>query len=121
MTPRIKSSDRRITGLVLVTTLLALTGAGCVTTGTYNQKVAELEKTRDAHDRAAAEREKKDAERMRVLEAQISDRDARIAALTTERDGLRKQLDEAQAKLDAIALIERNLTDRPGTKEGRKP
>jgi type IV secretory pathway VirJ component len=59
-------------------------------------------------------------------EAQRSDRERtavanrRLQAELDENAKLRKQLEEAQAKLDAIALIERNLTDRPAT-EGRKP
>jgi len=63
--------------------LVTVAGTGCVTTGTYNQKVAELA----AHD-------KKNADTIQSLEAQIKDKDARIAALTTERDNLRKQLDD---------------------------
>lgn len=38
-----------------------------------------------------------------------------------ENAKLRKQLEEAQAKLDAIAKIERNLTERQNAAEGRKP
>jgi hypothetical protein len=60
-------------------------------------------------------------------EAQRSDRERaavanrRLQAELDDNAKLRKQLEEAQAKLDAIALIERNLTDRPATTEGRKP
>lgn len=38
-----------------------------------------------------------------------------------ENSRLRKALDEARAKLDAIATIEQNITDRKPTTEGRRP
>jgi hypothetical protein len=63
------------------------------------------------------------------LEAELtrSDRDRqavanrRLQAEIDENAKLRKKLEEAQAKLDAIAQIERNLSGRPGTVEGKKP
>jgi hypothetical protein len=60
------------------------------------------------------------------LEAQRGDRDRNTVLqkrLQTENDEnvkLHKQLDDAQAKLDAIANIERNLTDRKAPGEGRQ-
>ena len=66
--------------------LVMVVATGCVTTGTYNQKVAELA----AHD-------KKNAQTIQSLEAQIKDRDTRIAALNAEREAVRKQLDETTA------------------------
>ena len=45
----------------------------------------------------------------------------RLQAEIDENAKLRKQLEEALAKLDAIALMERNLSDRPTKTEGRKP
>lgn len=66
--------------------LITVAATGCVTTGTYNQKVAEL-----------AEHDKKNADTIQSLEAQIKDRDARIVALTAERNTLRKQLDDTTA------------------------
>ena len=59
---------------------------GCVTTGTYEKKVAELAE----HDRASAERE-------RTLKAKIADLEARLKAAETERANLRKSLDETTA------------------------
>lgn len=67
-----------------------------------------------------------DNTRMQV-EADRTERDRLAVAnrrLQNELDEnarLRKQLEEAQAKLDAIARIERNLTDRQNAAEGRKP
>jgi hypothetical protein len=68
------------------------------------------------------------AENQRLLaDALKAERDRQTVAnrrLTTEIEEnakLRKKLDEAQAKLDAIAQIERNLADRATQVEGRKP
>jgi hypothetical protein len=69
---------------------------------------------RTENERLRAEAQRNDRERSSVA-------NRRLQAELDENAKLRKQLEEAQAKLDAIALIERNLTDRPGTKEGRKP
>jgi hypothetical protein len=69
--------------------------------------------------RSENERLRSDAQRNDRERSSVANR--RLQAELDENAKLRKQLEEAQAKLDAIALIERNLTDRPGTKEGRKP
>jgi len=45
----------------------------------------------------------------------------RLQAEVDENARLKKQLDEAQAKLDAIANIERILSERRTTPEARKP
>jgi len=45
----------------------------------------------------------------------------RLQTEIAENAKLRKQLEDAQAKLDAIAQIERSLNERQGTTEGRKP
>lgn len=45
----------------------------------------------------------------------------RLQAEQEENARLRKALDEAQAKLDAIANIERSISDRPSGNEGRNP
>ncbi|HEX6837214.1 MAG TPA: OmpA family protein [Polyangia bacterium] len=72
---------------VLVAALLA---GGCVTTKTYDKKVAELDALRAAHDQSAADKE-------RALEAQLADAKAHLASARGERDHLQKQLDDAQA------------------------
>jgi chemotaxis protein MotB len=69
--------------ILLFTGLLSV---GCVTTGTYDKKVAEMAE----HDKAAAEREKE-------LKGKIADLDARLKAAVSERDNLRKSLDETTA------------------------
>ncbi|HWW21050.1 MAG TPA: hypothetical protein VNZ06_09620 [Steroidobacteraceae bacterium] len=59
------------------------------------------------------------------MDAQRGDRERntasqrRLQAEMDENARLRKQLEDAQAKLDAIANIERNLTDRKTPGEGR--
>jgi hypothetical protein len=45
----------------------------------------------------------------------------RLQAEAEENARLRKELDEARAKLDAIATIEQNITERKPTTEGRRP
>jgi hypothetical protein len=45
----------------------------------------------------------------------------RLQTEIAENAKLRKQLEDAQAKLDAIAQIERSLNERQGATEGRKP
>jgi hypothetical protein len=45
----------------------------------------------------------------------------RLQTESEENARLRKALDEARAKLDAIANIERSISDRPPAKEGRNP
>ncbi len=84
--------------------LIGLVGAGCVTTGTYEKKVAELNAERDAHDQAAAEREKGLKARQSELEAKVKsleaaghELDAKLVALGGERDRLRKELDDNTA------------------------
>jgi hypothetical protein len=80
----------------------------------------------DAELRATAEVDRLTAELQRERDRQ---RNAATSAslarrLQTEMDEnarLRKALDEARAKLDAIANIERSISDRPPATEGRTP
>jgi len=65
---------------------IALTGVGCVTSGTFDKKVAEL----DAARKDAAARDRANAESIKALEAELATR-------TAERDRLSKQLDDAAA------------------------
>jgi chemotaxis protein MotB len=69
--------------VLLITGFLSV---GCVTTGTYEKKVAELAE----HEKSAAEREK-------TLKAKIADLEARLKAAESERDSLRKSLDDTTA------------------------
>ena len=68
----------------------ALLAGGCVTTKTYDKKVAELDALRAAHDQSAADKQ-------RALEAQLADAQAHLTSARGERDHLQKQLDDTQA------------------------
>ncbi len=70
---------------------------GCVTTGTFDKKVAELQQVTAAHDKAAAEREQALKSRIADLEKQTADLDAKLKATLAERDGLQKSLDDTTA------------------------
>jgi chemotaxis protein MotB len=67
-----------------------LVAGGCVTTKTYDKKVAELDALRAAHDKTAADR-------AQALQAQLDDAQQHLQSARKERDQLRKQLDDAQA------------------------
>jgi chemotaxis protein MotB len=83
----------------LLTLALALiaTVSACVTTGTYDRKVAALDKVRADHDRAAAERESELRRQIQALQTQLGDASKHLAVLNTERDALRKKLDDTTA------------------------
>jgi chemotaxis protein MotB len=62
--------------------------SACVTSGTYNKKVAELTKAREDDEAAAKARQKEQADQ--------------IAKLTSDRDGLQKQVDEASQLIQTL-------------------
>jgi hypothetical protein len=62
----------------------------------------------------------RDRERLRNANANAATA-RRLQAEQEENARLRKALEEAQAKLDAIANIERSISDRPPANEGRNP
>ncbi len=53
--------------------------------------------------------------------ASINATNRRLQREVEENARLRKELDEARAKLGAITTIERNITDRKPAVEGRQP
>jgi chemotaxis protein MotB len=69
---------------------VALVAGGCVTTKTFDGKVAELDALRAAHDKAAADRET-------ALKSQLADANTQLGQARAERDKLQKQLDDTQA------------------------
>ena len=75
---------------ILLAAAAALLAAGCVTTKTFDAKVAELDALRAAHDKAAADQKA-------ALQAQLDDANAQLGKTRAERDKLQKQLDDAQA------------------------
>ena len=83
--------------IVLCSLVGAFLATGCVTTGTFDKKVAELQKVTADHDKAAAEREK-------ALRAQIDDLtkkqvelNEKLKAAQAERDALQKSVDDTTA------------------------
>jgi hypothetical protein len=80
----------------------------------------------DAELRLNAENERlrAEAQRERTRERGTAANPAlsrRLQSEIEENARLRKALDEARAKLDAIATIEQNITERKPTPEGRRP
>jgi hypothetical protein len=71
---------------------------------------------KEDNDRLQSESQRGDRERTSTTATQ-----RRLQAEMDENARLRKQVEDAQAKLDAIANIERNLTDRPSPGQGRQP
>ncbi len=69
----------------------------------------KAENSRLESDAARADREK------------LATANRRLQSETDENTRLRKELEEARAKLDAIANIERSLNERKPTNEGRQP
>jgi hypothetical protein len=72
-------------------------------------------------DRLVAERSQ-ESERLKASSASATTAlNKRLQSEMEESARLRKALDEAKAKLDAITRMERNLSDRPSAPEGRNP
>jgi hypothetical protein len=89
--------------------------------------LATVEQQRvDAELRLSGENERLVAEAQRERDRQRSAPSSaalakRLQTEAEENARLRKALDEARAKLDAIANIERTISDRPPASEARKP
>ena len=90
------SGPREMRTLTLTILMMTL-AAGCVTTKAYDRKVAELDQLRANDAKAATDREGKLKQQVADLQSQLADVSARLAQLTSERDGLRKHLDDATA------------------------
>ncbi|HKZ72823.1 MAG TPA: hypothetical protein VJ011_02095, partial [Steroidobacteraceae bacterium] len=69
----------------------------------------------------AAENRRLQTDASRVDRDRVATVNRRLQAEIEENARLRKALDEAQAKLDAIANIERSINDRNSNSEGRQP
>jgi len=69
----------------------------------------------------AAENRRLQAEVDRAQRDRNTTASRRLQAELDENARLRRELDDAQKKLDAIAAIERNITERKPQTEGRKP
>jgi hypothetical protein len=68
-----------------------------------------------------AENERLQSDEQRTDRERIALAQRRLQTELDENARLRKQLEDAQAKLDAIAKIERNLTQRKSGNEGGQP
>jgi hypothetical protein len=68
-----------------------------------------------------AENERLQSDAQRTDRERIALAQRRLQTELDENARLRKQLEDAQAKLDAIAKIERNLTQRKSGNEGTQP
>jgi chemotaxis protein MotB len=85
-----------------VTVLVAVLAAGCVTSGTYDRKVAELDKLRADHDRAAADREQKLQAEAAELKRQIADLDKQLDDRTALAGELKKRLERLGQNVDQL-------------------
>jgi chemotaxis protein MotB len=82
---------RLMTGSTL---LIAMCATGCVTTGTYNRKVAELEQLRNDHDRAAATRDEAAKEEEKQLKARVTELEKQLDDTTALAGELKKRLEK---------------------------
>jgi chemotaxis protein MotB len=89
--------------------LFAFMVSACVTTGTYDKKVSELEKLRADDNKACAQRASAYEARIKDLQAQGAALEAALAAKTqelerasAERDALKKQLDDGTALIGEL-------------------
>ena len=75
--------------------MAALFGSACVTTGTHNEKMAELNKRNDETKKQAEEQDQQNKARIAELEKQLADTQAKLAEAGAARDELSKKLDAA--------------------------
>src|SRR6202035_4133372 len=75
----------------------------------------------DDHLTLEAENRRLQGDAVRADRERLSTANRRLQLETDENARLRKELDEARAKLDAIANIERSLNERKPSNEGRQP
>lgn len=82
--------------------LSLLLGAGCVTSGTYNRRVAELEGITADHDQQAAKDKAALQAQIDDLQRQIADLRSQLAKVGSEREHLKAALDDATALVDQL-------------------
>jgi len=76
--------------------------SACVTTGTYNSKISELNKARADSEKAGAQREAQLKDQIKALEQQKADVEQRLAAALAERDDLQKKLNDTTALAETL-------------------
>lgn len=90
--------QRRPRVLPTVCLLAGLTlASACVTTGTYDKKVSELQQITADHDKAAAGREAALEARIAELQKARADLEAKLSAAQAEQATLQKSLDDTTA------------------------
>jgi chemotaxis protein MotB len=82
--------------------VLALLVCGCVTTGTYNSKIAELNKLRADDKTAAADREAALEAQIKNLSAENANLEKQLTEMTATRDDLQKKLNDTSALADTL-------------------
>jgi len=75
---------------------VAATG-GCVSTGTFNTKVADLQQVTADHDKAATARERALDQQIADLQKKNADLESKLKAALAERSGFQKSLDDTTA------------------------
>jgi chemotaxis protein MotB len=98
--------------------------AGCVTTETFDAKVAEMQQITTDHDKAAADREATLKTQVASLTKQKSDLETRVMTCLAGHEDMKKALAETQARLDELrqektAAMERAATFRKLTEKLR--
>lgn len=101
--------DMRRAGVLAV---LALGAAGCVTTSTFDAKVAELEAVTADHDKTAAEHQHALEARIKGLEDTKAVLEKRLAEATAQQEQTAKVRDELRKHLDDSAALVAELTKR---------
>ena len=81
---------------LLVVAGVVATG-GCVSTGTFNKKVADLQQVTADHDKAATARERTLDQQIAELQKKSADLDTRLKAALAERNSFQKSLDDTTA------------------------
>ena len=91
-------------GIQGVVAVFALSASGCVTTSTFDAKVAELQGVTDAHDKTAQEHQHALEARIKgledtkaILEKRLAESQANLDQTAKARDELRRQLDDSGA------------------------
>jgi chemotaxis protein MotB len=82
--------------------VMLMVSAGCVTTGTYNRKVAELEATTAEHDRKAEEEKAALQAQIDGLKQQLAELGEQVTKTGAERDHLKASLDDATALIEQL-------------------
>ena len=84
-------------GLFLLMVAGVVATGGCVSTGTFNKKVADLQQVTADHDKAATARERALDQQIADLQKKNADLDSKLKAALAERNSFQKSLDDTTA------------------------